>query len=227
MPFFPQFSNLFVPPFVPTSTLLNGLSSYWNLDNDSWLDSTANGRTLTNTDGVTNGTGIINDGAEFDGSAQYLSRSSYPLTENLSVSVWVKCGSQTDYTALFNFLAPVDIGAYVNPPATNNNFGVYISGTWNNSLISINDSLWHHVVITLNAGNAGSTLKCYVDGTLVIENGGVEPNIQTITLAIGFNGSEYYMNGTLDEFGVWDRVLTQSEVTQLYNSGIGLSYPFS
>ena len=30
--------------------------------------------------------------------------------------------------------------------------------------------------------------------------------------------------GWQDEFGVWDKVLTQQEITDLYNSGNGLQY---
>ncbi len=34
-----------------------------------------------------------------------------------------------------------------------------------------------------------------------------------------------YLNGALDEIGLWTRVLTSTEVTQLYNGGAGLAYP--
>ena len=33
--------------------------------------------------------------------------------------------------------------------------------------------------------------------------------------------------GTIDEVGVWGRVLSASEVTALYNSGAGVAYPFT
>ena len=33
------------------------------------------------------------------------------------------------------------------------------------------------------------------------------------------------MNGIIDEVGFWNRELTSSEVTDLYNSGAGLAYP--
>ena len=38
-------------------------------------------------------------------------------------------------------------------------------------------------------------------------------------------GNSYYYNGILDEIGVWDRELTSTEVTELYNSGSGKQYP--
>jgi len=33
--------------------------------------------------------------------------------------------------------------------------------------------------------------------------------------------------GTIDEVGVWNRVLTSSEVASLYNTGTGFQYPFT
>ena len=33
-------------------------------------------------------------------------------------------------------------------------------------------------------------------------------------------------NGNMDEFAIWNRVLTGSEITQLYNGWAGLTYPF-
>lgn len=35
------------------------------------------------------------------------------------------------------------------------------------------------------------------------------------------------MSGSFDETGVWSRALTGTEITQLYNSGAGLTYPFT
>jgi hypothetical protein len=33
-----------------------------------------------------------------------------------------------------------------------------------------------------------------------------------------------YFNGTIDEIGIWNRTLSQAEITQLYNEGAGLTY---
>ena len=42
---------------------------------------------------------------------------------------------------------------------------------------------------------------------------------------IKYAGTNYrYMDGILDEYGIWDRDLTNDEVTALYNSGNGLTY---
>ena len=35
-----------------------------------------------------------------------------------------------------------------------------------------------------------------------------------------------YMNGSIDLVGVWSRMLTDDEITELYNLGAGKDYPF-
>src|SRR5262249_31508245 len=37
----------------------------------------------------------------------------------------------------------------------------------------------------------------------------------------------HYFNGAIDEIGVWNRALTSTEITNLYNSGAGLAYPLT
>ena len=39
------------------------------------------------------------------------------------------------------------------------------------------------------------------------------------------NGANLYLGGGVDELGIWDRVLTPTEITELYNSGVGKQYP--
>ena len=38
-------------------------------------------------------------------------------------------------------------------------------------------------------------------------------------------GGASYLNGALDEMGIWKRVLTAAERTRLYNNGAGVTYP--
>ncbi len=45
---------------------------------------------------------------------------------------------------------------------------------------------------------------------------------------IGLRGdSTDYFRGKMDEVGIWTRVLTQAEISQLYLNGAGLQHPFS
>jgi hypothetical protein len=91
---------------------------------------------------------------------------------------------------------------------------------------------WYHVVGTFDGGTGN--LKIYINGTL--EN--TEPSAltgvfnSTAQFQIGHiqefgGGAGGYFDGIIDEFGVWSRALSGAEVTELYNSGSGLAYPFA
>jgi hypothetical protein len=52
--------------------------------------------------------------------------------------------------------------------------------------------------------------------------------ISTSPFAIGATGNAIdLLDGAVDEVGFWKRVLTAQERTALYNSGLGLTYPFT
>ena len=90
------------------------------------------------------------------------------------------------------------------------------NGSWS-SAIPDNTS-WHHYAITWNAG----TVTLYVDG---VSKGTQSQTAGSGTpqygLTLGANNDEYYTELTLDEMGIWKRVLTTSEISALYNSGTG------
>jgi Concanavalin A-like lectin/glucanases superfamily len=79
------------------------------------------------------------------------------------------------------------------------------------------------VTVTKN----GTALAFYVNGsaagTCTMSS---DPAFTSITQYIGGDtgGAAFY--GCIDEVGYWNRVLTAAEIAQLYNGGIGLSYPF-
>jgi len=49
------------------------------------------------------------------------------------------------------------------------------------------------------------------------------PVMEMFALGGGYNG-EYGLYGALDEVGIWNRCLTDAEVTKLYNGGAGLAF---
>ena len=104
-----------------------------------------------------------------------------------------------------------------------------------NNAISYNTTLatgtWHYVAMTYD----GTNLRGYLDGSLVAgptaESGsGVgtcgDPNYTSVG-AIHSGSYMQFMDGEIDESSVWSRALSASEISQLYNSGSGVQYPFS
>lgn len=87
-------------------------------------------------------------------------------------------------------------------------------------------NIWQHWVVTYDGTGVASGLKVYLDSTYltprVMNNDTitVSDSIQnSVTAKIGNNGSNGYSNAKVDEFRVYNRVLSASEVSELYNMG--------
>jgi hypothetical protein len=221
------------------STLLNNIEAYWNLNDNgsggvSLVDSTGNSNTLTNNGGVTLGTGIINGDAVFLGNysqsiEQSLSCGSLftPGTGNFSISLWANSTTNaTTYPAVIG-CEYTNFSIYFLDNIVPDGIRVACAGGSDISIPSVADyNLWYNIVFSRNAGD----VSIYLNGNLVgtgTNNGFIDfttPN----PLYLGENsyGIDTCFNGQIDEVGIWSRSLTGSEVTELYNGGSGITYPF-
>lgn len=87
----------------------------------------------------------------------------------------------------------------------------------------INDGLFHHVCMVKN----DTTTMIYVNGSQdgKLANAGSIDSSAGANFTIGryFEGTTYF-NGTVDEVGMWNRSLTDTEINSLWNNGFGLQY---
>ncbi len=211
-------------------SLITGISSYYKLDGNG-NDSTGTYNS-TGSSGVTysNANGKINQGAGFSGSGSYIDVANQNIALNsFSISLWMKFASNAAVTifdsgwfsaspnSFFMNVNAVTVGK-ISP-------GVRQSGTVTQptSNASVNDGNWHHIVITSD----GSNLNIYIDGSLDKSAAWTGSNTTNYSYTWGniIQHSDTY-SGDLDEIGVWTRALSSSEVSALYNGGLGLSYPF-
>lgn len=96
------------------------------------------------------------------------------------------------------------------------------------------DGNWHHVVLTYAGTSLASGVKIYVDGsnkalTTLLNTLSSDPTYETsfkIGIAKNTTTSRQF-NGTIDDVIMCNRVLTQTEVSGLYNFGEGTDYLFS
>lgn len=81
--------------------------------------------------------------------------------------------------------------------------------------------VWYHICFTYNGSSNMSGLVAYIDG--VAENATAAGNVSAWTvpddLVVGSRGTTFYFSGNLNQVTVWDKALTQLEVTELYNLG--------
>ncbi len=204
------------------------LVSYYTLDDATAVDSLGTHNGTSNN--VTYTQGKINNGGSFNGSNSYIPLASPIVLNNATYATWVKttAGGQINAAYLPNVSGGnsyVELALAVDQAGKVQFLEGYPfvgHGTIINSNTSVNDGNWHLIVGT----REGGTYKVYVDGNL--ENtvtGGTTGQTNTVQEigAQNLAGTQYgQFNGELDEYGIWSRALSQTEVTSLYNGGAGV-----
>ena len=92
---------------------------------------------------------------------------------------------------------------------------------------TVTNNTWYHIVVVAQKNDK---LKLYVNNTLYESSGILVSNLKAATTNGHFQfgaGSTNYLEGRIDEAGVWNRALSADDVSLLYNSGYGRTYPFN
>ena len=99
-------------------------------------------------------------------------------------------------------------------------FSLQNGGWFGKSLSPLNNNVWNYVVVTYDSlGN----YNIYLDGNLS-GNGNKLSTFSSVNTIIGSKkGTSEFFNGTIDELIIYDKALSESEISQLYNSGNGVS----
>lgn len=199
-----------IPPFP-----LAGLLAFWKLDD--LTDSSGNGITLTNNNGMTFAPGLVGDAALLGGTGDgaYFSFDA-SLVNGLStwtLSMWLK---RDPATSNGNCAFSGDTYVCILLNATGEQV-VGATGAGSVSAPYSHDNEWAHIVFQQD----GASGKIYVNG--VLEGTG--------TFSSGLGGAAYYhfpsqhsdqrLGGMMDAVGLWNRALSEPEISQLYNGGNG------
>ena len=200
-------------------SLTTSLISYYPMSgnsNDYW--GTNNGTDTS----VTYGTsyGKVAQGALFGGSS-VITLSAYPTfgTGNFSIFNWVKTsvtGTRKGMVSWGGNTTNNGVNLFIN---TSNHLEFDLSFTVGPAgSVNIADGNWHLVGVV----NTGGSMQLYTDGSADGSAVGMSPNITTGgSKEIGADLSPTYMNGDIDELGIWSKVLSTTEITDLYNGGAG------
>lgn len=210
-----SFTTDIAPPVVTS-----GLMAYYTFNQQSAGDWTSNNDgiaiNLEFSTSTPEGSGYS---ASFNGVNSYISimTAFFSGTMDFCFSAWVKTSTNT-----FTFFNQ-NGGIYTdNGVAIDNNNKVYYAmngllwQTFNNPATALLDNNWSHFVYC----RQGSLVKYYIDGTLTdsrSESGSMHANIKT---NIGTNklNNGYFFNGKMDNIRFYNRALSQSEITEIYNA---------
>ncbi len=220
-----------VPSYVPT----NGLVGWWGFNGNAQDGSgngnhgTVNGATLT-----TDRFGNQNAAYDFDGvddwiqvqdhvslRPNHITMSAWFNLANLNGSYSIITKTNTQNASGEQYILGVDF-LYNWKPNFQIKQGSNCQPGYNWQRLILNTSYsqnnWYHIVCTYD----GTTLKIFQNGQLNSTNlvlNGVIDNCQGGSLNFGtFWANCCFIDGKLDDIGIWNRALTQQEINSLYNS---------
>jgi nitrous oxidase accessory protein NosD len=208
----------------------DGLVGHWcfNEENGTILyDNSGNGYDGT-IDGATWTTGISGGALSFDGINDYVQFSS-PVLNNppYSVCAWVKPLSLPGYTTAYivsnGGQTRVSYGFYLSIEYENNwQFGAAVDGGDQLHLANSPSSTgeWCFLVGTWDGSPVPNHLKLYVNGAPIGTYGNYPwytGSANNLRIGAPSNGLQAFYHGVLDEVRVYNRVLTEDEIHELYN----------
>ena len=223
-------SNAQVPNYVPS----NGLIGWWPFNGNA-NDESGNGN-----NGTVNGASLTSDRFGNSQSAYNYDGVSSNIIANISPEINI----QIDTLITFSYWVNLNVIGPTFPQATviltQNNFTSAISSWYDNSILKIvgNNSIsgasynnvwsnnenqvsvWYNYVLKVNT--ISNRIDFYENGQL---QGFSDVNNLVLSnlnkLALGYYplyGNVWFLNGKLDDIGIWNRALTQQEITSLYQS---------
>jgi len=209
--------------------------AYYKFDETSGNanDSTANAYHLTANNGPGTLSGALNNARQNLVENRYFSHADNADlsmgARNYSISCWIKLASTGGNQ--------VYVGKGDNGFTNGEFFLGFLSGSgWAFSLLkspatqdfaaggSGDTTNWHHVVGVLDFSN--SQIKLYVDNSLISTQSSSGSNDTTQDFTV-LKGGTLEANGNIDELAIFNAALTAGDVTELYNGGTPLAYPFS
>nr|WP_314494385.1 LamG-like jellyroll fold domain-containing protein [uncultured Chryseobacterium sp.] len=215
-------ANAQTPNYVPAS----GLVAWWSFTgnaNDSSGNSnnlTVNGATLT-----ADRNGAANSAYAFNGSTGHLTKSSlsynFAQSGTYSISFWMKKTGNTEGVAMMS--GSNTSGNFIwllQCDTTKTIFGTNKQGeswTWANGP-NYSTTAWEHFTAVYNA----QTMQLYKNGVLTATTANTYTNSTSAAMPfyIGRAIGGGNIAASIDDVGIWSRVLTTAEINQLYSSSL-------
>jgi hypothetical protein len=229
---------------VSGSTLQSGLVGMWSFNGtdltDQVYDRSGNGHNGYFSGGATSTaktSGKIGQAINFDGVndtvlVAHSSLLDLDMTESATFSFWInkrsaaatagpiykRTSGSPGYS--IDILTTGAVSFSIGDLFSNNNRIGYETST------TMNLNEWYHVVVTYDGSIVSSGIKVYFNGVLqsmtnAFDNygGGSSSNGFDFSLGARESGTSRQLDGKMDEVRFYNRVLTDSEIKQLYNMG--------
>lgn len=209
---------------------LNGLVGWWpftgkaNDESGNGHHGKVNGATLTN-----DRNGKANSAYSFNGISNFISISSLDTLQYnpITYSFWFNPSTlcPTNSNECWKMILGRDnfgntaqgvfttLNHYSN--GTNNLLLYYTGGDDARSGQTPITNNWYHVVFTYEVDNI---VKWYLNGNLIKTDTLPQLSNANIPFNIGSGGGRFYWEGSVDDIGIWNRVLSLQEITTLFKA---------
>lgn len=238
------FIGLFLVNFVSAGLWDDGLVSYYKLDETSGtiVADSLKLNNLTNSDAIIEAGGKLGTSYYFDEDADYLYKNDITglpdkANQPRTYSAWIyrtANGNNYDHTiigtretssGMFGISLNTNTSNHVNLMICK--YGTGCATAMSPTPLPLNT--WVHVVGTYDGTTNNNGMKLYVNGvsiantTLTLTSMSDTNAVHTIGDTPESTSIRSFL-GRIDEVGIWNRTLTQTEITALYNDGNGLPY---
>ncbi len=204
-----------------------GLVAYYKFDETggtTCADSSGNGQTATLVGNASFSPGVSNNALLLSGAGQYavLPTGIVDGLTSCTISVWVNLISTTTWNRVFDFGTGTNAYWALTPKSGNDTLRTLITIAGNTQEHDVDTptfgiNAWHHVAVTLD----GATSTLFFDGSQVAQGAvtltpaSLGPTTQNWLGRSQFT-SDPYLNGQLDNFRIYSRVLNGTEVAELF-----------
>ncbi|RCW48498.1 LamG-like jellyroll fold domain-containing protein [Paenibacillus prosopidis] len=205
------------------------LKAWYKFDETSGAsaaDASGYGKTGTVNGGAAWTTGQTGNAVVLDGTNDYIALPAGVVSDadTITVAAWVNLDTVSNWTRIFDFGSGTSTYMYLSPKnGANGKIRFAIKNNNSSEQIIEGQSAlatggWHHVAVTLN----GSTGTLYVDGAQAGSNTSMTMKPSDLGWAtqnwIGRSQySDPYLDGRVDDFRIYNRAISSSEVTSVMN----------
>lgn len=226
-------------PYTTMEAIKSNLVAVYSFDghtNDIHRDNHGTPTNITYTEGKIGQAGV------FDGTSSFISIPYRPSLSSYdqSISIWAKYDNTPQYSKGLIYKAP-DTGFNREfSIAIEQGTGYIIYSVYNGtndssgtvkSFENFCDGIWHHIVAVKSYNTLGDIYYLYIDnnlkGTTTVTYNGVQNTNEIVIGKVSSDSdSTRYFDGKIDQVLIYNKALTQAEVSAIYNSGLGYEYPF-
>ena len=204
--------------------------AYFETSTNSFIVYNGSGWVELESDGT--GASFINQNSvNFDGTDDYLATTyQYGSATQFTYSFWIKTTDTGNSHWIGNSLSGANDtrchfgtknGAYyILLGNSSNQYQVSNAG----SASAVTDGNWHHMVFQWDGTNTNG-VNLYVDGNTTpvftyTSNRASNASTAPLNFGIGWGGGYYAYDGLMDEAALFESILSTSDITTLYNSGV-------